>query len=121
MKLRLTEAALADLRSIRAHTLETWGSDQEQRYLDRIWSRLEDLQQNPGRYRLRPDLFPGCRIAAEGKHVILFRANETESSKSPASSTRQWTLNATFLPIVRNDWGLALTTTTLLPLPKIPL
>jgi toxin ParE1/3/4 len=76
MKLRLTEAALADLRSIRAYTLETWGSDQEQRYLDRIWSRFEDLRQNPERYRLRPDLFPGCRIAAEGKHVILFRAHD---------------------------------------------
>jgi toxin ParE1/3/4 len=76
MKLRLTEAALADLRSIRAYTLETWGSDQEQRYLDRIWSRFEDLRQHPERYRHRPDLFPGCRIAAEGKHVILFRAQD---------------------------------------------
>lgn len=74
MRLRLTEAALADLRSIRAYTLETWGSDQEQRYLDRIWARFEDLRLHSERYRLRPDLFPGCRIAAEGKHVILFRA-----------------------------------------------
>jgi toxin ParE1/3/4 len=76
MKLRLTEAALADLRSIRAYTLETRGPDQEQRYLERIWSRFEDLRQNPERYRLRPDLFPGCSIAAEGKHVILFRAHD---------------------------------------------
>jgi hypothetical protein len=37
--------------------LETLGSDQEQCYLDRIGSHLEDLQQNPGRYRLRPGLF----------------------------------------------------------------
>jgi plasmid stabilization system protein ParE len=43
MRLRFTEAALADLRSIRACTLETWGPGQEQRYLDGIWSRLEDL------------------------------------------------------------------------------
>jgi toxin ParE1/3/4 len=75
MKLVLTLAALEDLRSIRAYTLETWGPDQEQRYLDQIWARFEDLSLHPDRYRLRPDLFPECRIAAEGKHVILFRAN----------------------------------------------
>lgn len=75
MNLLLTQAALEDLRSIRAYTMETWGDDQEQRYLDRIWSRFQDLRLHPERYRVRPDLFPGCRIAAEGKHVILFRAN----------------------------------------------
>jgi plasmid stabilization system protein ParE len=31
MKLVLTEAALDDLRSIRAYTLETWGEEQEER------------------------------------------------------------------------------------------
>ncbi len=75
MKLILTHAALADLRSIRAYTLETWGLDQEKRYLDQIWERFEDLRLRPDRYRLRPDLFPGCRIASEGKHVILFRSS----------------------------------------------
>lgn len=74
MKLRLTQAAVEDLRSIRAYTLETWGDDQERRYLDRMWSRFQDLCLHPERYRVRPDLFPGCRIAAEGRHVILFRA-----------------------------------------------
>lgn len=33
MKLVLTEAALDDLRSVRAYTLETWGAEQEERYL----------------------------------------------------------------------------------------
>jgi len=76
MKLVLTTAALEDLRSIRAYTLESWGEAQEQRYLDRLWARFESLRSAPDRYRLRQDLFPGCRIAAEGKHVILFRAND---------------------------------------------
>jgi plasmid stabilization system protein ParE len=31
MKLVLTEAALDDLRSIRAYTLEAWGEEQEER------------------------------------------------------------------------------------------
>jgi toxin ParE1/3/4 len=76
MKLILTVAALEDLRSIRAYTLEAWDEAQEERYLDRLWTRFEILQANPERYRLRSDLFPGCRIAAEGRHVILFRADE---------------------------------------------
>ncbi len=74
MKLTFTQAALEDLRSIRAYTLETRGVEQEDRYLNRIWARFDSIRLDPARYRLRPDFFPGCRIAAEGKHVILFRA-----------------------------------------------
>jgi toxin ParE1/3/4 len=73
MKLILTEAALEDLRSIRAYTLESWGTEQERIYLDSLWARFEALRLNPERCRLRGDLFPGCRIAAEGRHVILYR------------------------------------------------
>jgi toxin ParE1/3/4 len=75
MKLAFTHAALEDLRSIRSYTLETWGTEQEDRYLNRIWAKFDSLRADPDRYRLRPDLFPDCRIAAEGKHVILFRAS----------------------------------------------
>ncbi len=74
MKLVLTEAAIADLRSIRLYTLETWGSDQEETYLHQIWARFEAIRTAPGHYRLREDLFPGCRLASEGRHVILFQA-----------------------------------------------
>ena len=49
MKLILTEAALDDLRSIRS---------------------------DPFRFRLRPELFPGCHVTSEGRHVLLFRAAE---------------------------------------------
>lgn len=76
MKLVITEAALADLRSVRAYTLGRWGKAQEQRYLDGLWTKFEAIQADPERYRLRPDLFAGCRIALEGRHVILFRAGE---------------------------------------------
>ena len=41
MKLTLTEAALEDLRSIRGYTLETWGAEQEELYLDKLWLRIE--------------------------------------------------------------------------------
>jgi toxin ParE1/3/4 len=75
MKLVLTEAALNDLRSIRAYTVKTWGAAQEERYLRTLWSRIQTLSMDPLRYRLRDDLFPGCRITNEGRHFILFRAN----------------------------------------------
>ena len=77
MKLELTHAALDDLRSIRAYTLERWGPDQEQQYLDQIWNKFESILSDPSKFRFRQDLFPGCQIAAEGKHVILFRMHKS--------------------------------------------
>jgi toxin ParE1/3/4 len=74
MRITLTHAALEDLRSIRTYTLRAWGAEQEQRYLDRMWARFDSIRLDPQRYRQRADLFPGCRIAAEGKHVILFKS-----------------------------------------------
>ncbi len=76
MKLLLTEAALDDLQSIRDYTLKTWGSEQEETYLNKLWSRIELIRSDPLRYRLRDELFPGCRIASEGRHVLLFRVSE---------------------------------------------
>jgi toxin ParE1/3/4 len=77
MKLELTPAALADLRSIRAYTLERWGPTQEMAYLDQMWEKFETLLADSAHYRSRPELFPGCQVAAEGKHVILFRVNKS--------------------------------------------
>ena len=77
MKLALTPAALADLRSIRAYTLERWGPTQEMVYLGEMWEKFETLVADSAPYRFRPELFPGCQVAAEGKHVILFRVNKS--------------------------------------------
>jgi toxin ParE1/3/4 len=76
MKLDITEAAVEDLRSIRTYTLHTWGEQQEQVYIDRLWARFTDILADSARYRFRDDLFPDCQLAAEGKHVILFRVRE---------------------------------------------
>ena len=73
MTLEFTSAALTDLRSIRAYTLEKWGPEQEQEYLDALWQRFEEILSHPEKWRRRDDLFPGCQLAAQGKHVILFR------------------------------------------------
>jgi toxin ParE1/3/4 len=76
MTLDFTTAAVADLQSIRTYTLENWGEQQEQRYLDSLWAKFEEILVDPQRWRSRNDLFPGCRIAAQEKHVILFRIEE---------------------------------------------
>src|SRR4051812_23211236 len=73
MRLELTPAALSDLRSIGAYTLQNWGPEQEQRYLDSLWTKFEEILASPEKWRTRDDLFPQCQIAAQGRHVLLFR------------------------------------------------
>lgn len=73
MTLEFTDAAVSDLRSIRDDTLEKWGQRQEQIYLEAMWKRFEEIVSDPGRWRFRDDLFPGCQLAAQGRHVVLFR------------------------------------------------
>ena len=73
MRLEITLAAVADLRSIRQYTLSVWGERQEAAYLDRLWHRFQAILDDPAAHRSRDDLFPGCRMAAEGRHVIFFR------------------------------------------------
>ena len=73
MTIDLTEAAISDLQSIRDYTLETWGEAQEQEYLEALWTRFEKILADPEKWRFRNDLFVGCQIASQGKHVILFR------------------------------------------------
>ena len=78
MTLEFTHAAIADLQSIRSYTLQVWGAEQEQVYLDSVWKKFGDLLANPERWRKRDDLFPGCQIAAHAQHVILFRINGSD-------------------------------------------
>ena len=76
MKLEFTPAAIEDLQSISEYTLETWGPKQERIYLESMWTRFEEIQGDPERWRRREDLFPGCQISSQGRHVILFKMQE---------------------------------------------
>jgi plasmid stabilization system protein ParE len=58
VRLEITPAALEDLQSIRAYTLETWGAEQEQAYLEGIWKRFGEIGANPLLFRFRNDLVP---------------------------------------------------------------
>ena len=73
VKLEITDAAIADIRSIREYTLLQWGERQDEIYADLLWKRFEEILTDASPYRFRHDLFPGCQIASEGRHVILFR------------------------------------------------
>ena len=73
MILDFTAAATADLQSIAEYTRDNWGAEQEEIYLEALWARFEEILADPGKWRARPDLYPGCQIAAQARHVILFR------------------------------------------------
>lgn len=73
MRIRLSNLALGDLDSIYAHTIQKWGRDQADRYLNDIWDTFEKITQTPERWRLRDKLYPGCRICFTGRHAILYR------------------------------------------------
>ena len=73
MNLEFTKAAVGDLKSIRQYTLETWGGEKEEVYLNDLWKMFEYILDDSSRWRFRNDLFPGCQVASQGRHVILFR------------------------------------------------
>jgi len=73
VNLEFTKAAVGDLKSIRQYTLETWGWEKEEVYLKDLWKKFEDILDDLSRWRFRNDLFPGCQVASQGRHVILFR------------------------------------------------
>ncbi|MFK7910409.1 MAG: type II toxin-antitoxin system RelE/ParE family toxin [Akkermansiaceae bacterium] len=72
MILELSDDAKADLQSISQYTLDTWGVEQEELYLKRLYSKLREVQQTPERWRFRKELHPDCQCAPVGRHVIFF-------------------------------------------------
>ena len=72
MNLEFTKAAVGDLKSIRQYTLETWGGEQEEVYLNDLWKKFEDILDDSSRWRFPNDLCPGGQNASQGRHVILF-------------------------------------------------
>lgn len=57
MTLEFTEAAVLDLQSIRNYTLERWGEEQEQTYLDGLWDRFGQIKEDPERWRAPERIF----------------------------------------------------------------
>ena len=51
MLLEFSDDAKADLQSIAQYTLDTWGEEQEELYLKRIYAKCEEIVQAPERWR----------------------------------------------------------------------
>lgn len=75
MILEFTQSAVSDLEKISQYTRDTWGEEQEERYLKSLYRKFAQIAGDPSRWRFREELFPRCQIAREGRHLILFQVN----------------------------------------------
>jgi len=69
----LTEAALADLKSIGRYTADTWGREQRNRYLALLDASMNDLADNPRLGRDCGEIRAGYRRYRVGKHILFYR------------------------------------------------
>ena len=72
-KYYLSNAAVEDLRSIMAYTLEEWGSQQVIDYRDRIEDKLVLLAEFPGMGRTNDNLPGHILYMVEGEHYVFYR------------------------------------------------
>lgn len=66
-------SGVSDLAEIFDYTVDTWGEEQAERYLDelaRCFDRLADL---PGLGRPCDRIYPGVRRFEHGRHVIFYK------------------------------------------------
>ncbi len=72
MKLRLSVAALEELRQIRQWSRDHWGTAQADKFANDLATAMERLVEQPKMGRQRPSLGDGIRsIQAQG-HTILY-------------------------------------------------
>jgi toxin ParE1/3/4 len=74
MKPRYTLRQLAenDLEEIWLYTLQEWGVEQADKYIQALLSRFIWLSENPLIGKPRPDIKPGYYSFPEGRHVIFY-------------------------------------------------
>jgi toxin ParE1/3/4 len=70
---RFSGKAKADLLSIGAHTLRTWGEAQTARYLDGLERCTKMLARNPQMGRPCDWVRPGLQRLEQGRHVVFYR------------------------------------------------
>ena len=75
---RLRALALQDLEEIWDYTLEQWGAEQAERYLNALFTCFDDLAENPELGKERKVLKQGYRSFPQGRHVIFYMISQTE-------------------------------------------
>jgi toxin ParE1/3/4 len=73
---RFSRSAKADLLSIGAYTLQTWGVAQTERYLDSLERCAKLLASNPALGRPCDWIRPGLYRFEKGRHVVFYRREE---------------------------------------------
>jgi toxin ParE1/3/4 len=73
---RFSRSAKADLLTIGAYTLETWGRAQAERYLADLAECAEMLAGNPGLGRICDRIRPGLYRFEKGRHILFYRKEE---------------------------------------------
>ena len=69
---RITLRAQQDLMNIGRYTLEKWGKEQRNLYLNAIEERFKLIAENPYMGRHRPDVKEGYYSYIQGAHVISY-------------------------------------------------
>jgi toxin ParE1/3/4 len=72
---RLGPKGTSDLAEIFAYTVDTWGEQQAENYIEELARCLQLLADSPGLGRASDSIFPGIRRFEQGKHVIFYKAD----------------------------------------------
>ncbi|MBF9048296.1 type II toxin-antitoxin system RelE/ParE family toxin [Rhodobacterales bacterium LSUCC0031] len=72
MRLRLTQAAEADLRELYAEGLTVWGAAQADRYFDGVLDRFAKICAAPRQYQAVDHIRAGYRRSVYEQHSIYF-------------------------------------------------
>jgi toxin ParE1/3/4 len=73
---RFSRGAKADLLSIGAYTIRTWGAAQAERYLDSLERCAKMLARNPALGRRCDWIRPELHRFEKGRHVVFYREEE---------------------------------------------
>ena len=73
----LSPEAKKGLLDIHAYTQNEWGHQQAQKYIYALEKRCDELAKSPHIGRERPEIKPGYRSIADGKHVIFYRVGDS--------------------------------------------
>ena len=76
MRLKLSRLALDDIALIHDDSVRVWGEAQAVKYVNALWDALEEIAASPERWRLRNDIYQGCRARVCGSHLIVYRTGD---------------------------------------------
>ena len=74
----LSKKAESDLEGILIYTLDRWGEEQAERYLQDLTDCFNLIAHNPGLGRTCEALFPNLKRIEQGRHVLFYRVEEKQ-------------------------------------------